>query len=75
MSETYADDLDVIFEAQQDFITKRFGDEAFRDANYGWAIDGNTVTTKVYGHGILTSWMEPFGVVHQFEPFDEEGDV
>lgn len=44
-----------INEAQQEYILETCGKQAADNANYGWASDGVSVCTKVYGHGYLTS--------------------
>ena len=61
-----------IYQAQDAFIEEHFGP----DVNYnpGWCVDEveGAISTKVYGHGILTSWLdgeEDEDVMHQFEPF------
>jgi hypothetical protein len=59
-----------VVEAQQRWITERCGAEAARRANYGWGIDDvdSIIQTKVYGHGVLTSTIEP-EPKHDFEEF------
>ena len=50
---------DAIYDSQMAYIRAKFGDEAERNANYGWGVvcSGNhiDVATKVYGHGVLRS--------------------
>ncbi len=48
-----------IYEQQFDLIYKEHGERAANIANYGWGVGGAedvlSVSTKVYGHGVLTS--------------------
>lgn len=60
---------DRVYAAQEAWIRARCGKKAAEIANYGWYVDEYTVSTKIYGHGILMSC----GVDdHTFEPFNNE---
>ena len=43
------------YDAQMEYIKEEFGEDAANKANYGWAVDGYTIATKVYGHGVLVT--------------------
>lgn len=59
-----------VYEAQEQYILANFGKRAWRNANYGWCVDGRQVSTKVYGHGILVSTPTAAGgLTHDFEEF------
>lgn len=66
---------EVVVREQITWIAENFGKEACERANYGWGVDSTSTTvvvsTKVYGHGVLTSSLtvgdeEP---THLFKPF------
>lgn len=73
--------FDRVQQAQIDYITAEFGTEAAECANYGMGTDENldegqevymiSMTTRVYGHGTLTSVASTAvdGVDHDFEEF------
>ncbi len=66
---TLTDELeDKIYDAQEAYILEKFGKQAAVDANYGWGADYDSISTKVYGHGVLTSYIEDSidSVVHDF---------
>jgi hypothetical protein len=65
-----------VYDDQYAWIEAEFGAEVAGDANYGWGCGEFDVATKVYGHGVLCSWLEqPKGkgtryvVMHMFRPF------
>jgi hypothetical protein len=58
---------DAVYASQQAYIRKRFGKKAADHANYGWGVDEYMVSTKVYGHGVLTSEYRRGKVYHDFE--------
>jgi predicted transcriptional regulator len=59
--------FDVVASSQAAWIEERFGTEASRMANYGWNISPERLTTKVYGHGVLSTGLAAPDE-HQFEP-------
>jgi nicotinamide riboside kinase len=61
------DDVDKIVASQEKYIKKTFGAKAAQNANYAWSIDGDVVSTKVYGKGVLISQLTNTGVDHDFE--------
>ena len=50
---------EMIYNQQFELIKREFGDEASANANYGWGVDETedtiSISTKVYGHGVVTS--------------------
>lgn len=52
----------AIYRAQERIISGAHGKRAADRANYGWGVDAGPrfveVSTKVYGHGVLTSRAE-----------------
>ena len=58
-------------DSQVAWIRKRFGNKAAQLANYGWASDGEgknfSLTTKVYGKGILYSSYDDDKIDHDFD--------
>lgn len=62
------------YAAQAAYIRKRFGKEAAESANYGWGVEdwenGVIISTKVYGHGVLTTTGEiGLPLSHTFREF------
>jgi hypothetical protein len=48
---------------------------ASKFANYGWSSSERMIVTKVYGHGVLTTWALDDNIVrHKFETFAEHED-
>ena len=65
---------DRICREQYAWIHSECGAEAAEKANYGWGVDAYgpeiSVSTKVYGHGVLTSNASPgSNVSHLWRPF------
>lgn len=58
-----------IYDAQDRWINRRFGHEAAAMANYGWGATEWDIATKVYGHGVLRSWIAEGRVQHEFSKF------
>jgi hypothetical protein len=63
-----------IYRAQYRWIKKNYGQRPANDANYGWGVsssdDGSPdVATKVYGHGVLRTWIESGRIKHDFNPY------
>lgn len=58
---------DRVYDAQIKWMEKKFGKKV--QANLGWAVTDEEISTKVYGHGVLTSWIEKGKVKHDFQPF------
>jgi hypothetical protein len=50
---------DKVYDEQYKLIKKKYGKDTADMANYGWGVTGGEswveVSTKVYGHGVLTS--------------------
>lgn len=68
MSENNVEDReDITYGLQEEYIIEHFGKEAAENANYGWFVDevDETISTKVYGVGILTTSFKTF--THEFE--------
>ena len=59
-----------IYDAQEKEIRKYCGKKAAKMANYGWGVDdlgkNLTVSTKVYGFGILTSYFSKKEIIHDW---------
>lgn len=65
------DQENKVYTQQDAYITEHFGRHAAQNANYGWAVDenDNTIGTKVYGYGILTSTVHSdTNIQHHWEP-------
>lgn len=66
-----------VYVEQQKYIKDKFGQDAADSANYGWGVDelkdGVQVSTKVYGHGILSSEVHigDSEITHSFEKWDD----
>jgi hypothetical protein len=60
---------EAIYDAQHQWIMDHFGREAARTANYGWFVDDYSVSTKIYGQGVLMSCSPDD---HTFTPFNED---
>ena len=62
-----------LYDEQAEWIKKNCGKKAANMANYGWGVSGDgydvSISTKVYGHGILTSQFKKKKPIHEFEPF------
>lgn len=70
---------DAVYQSQEDFIRKHFGDTAADNANYGQWVDENDdegliVETKIYGHGRMRSTVAPDSttVHHEMNGLDDE---
>ncbi|MCJ7760836.1 hypothetical protein MUP59_06820 [Candidatus Bathyarchaeota archaeon] len=70
-----------IYIEQEKYIKEHFSEHAAEVANYGWGVDemkdGISVSTKVYGHGILCSvaHLGDKEITHSFEDFDDENST
>jgi hypothetical protein len=64
-----------ICDAQFKLLKKRFGRDDAGMANYGWVVtegetpEGVVVSSKVYGHGVLTTRVVDGVLEHHFEEF------
>lgn len=49
------------YDEQYNEILRQYGKDAADKANYGWGVsgddDGTDIATKVYGHGVLSSYI------------------
>lgn len=67
-----------IYAEQQAYIEREFGKRAANVANYGWGVtdedDIVIVSTKVYGHGVLTSQAEAplWQIKHSMEEWNAD---
>lgn len=62
-----------LMDAQYEEIKRVCGAQAADDANLGWGIDDYTVSSKVYGFGVITSYFRGTQVVHEHD-LDEDED-
>ncbi len=60
-----------VYESQSVYIREHFGKRISKVANYGWGVSDDSICTKVYGHGYLSSYWTAEGVEHSFEPFEK----
>jgi hypothetical protein len=65
-----------VYDDQYAWIEAEFGVDAANSADYDWGCGECDMTTKVYGHGMLISWIgQPKGkgtryiISHDFQPF------
>jgi hypothetical protein len=58
---------DALVDSQRKWIRKHYGKKAADQSNYGWFADDVCYSTKVYGHGVLTSRWQGKRVMHSFE--------
>lgn len=55
-----------IYQWQRRWIRRTFGLKAAQSANYGWFVDDDTVMTKIYGHGVLKTWIDDGVMMHDY---------
>jgi hypothetical protein len=65
------DDLEnKIIDEQYKLIKEKYGEKAADAANYGWGVDcmrdAISVSTKVYGKGVLMSNGDKSGITHEW---------
>ena len=66
-----------IYDAQVKYIRRKFGAAAASNINLGWGIGDTSITSKVYGHGVVESSIQVkrvkgkrvYRIRHQFESF------
>lgn len=57
-----------VYTHQQEWAEEQFGKDV--STNIGWAMEDGCTTSKIYGHGILTTWFNEDGITdEEFEEF------
>lgn len=64
-TETLAQIEGAVNRHQWEWVIERYGEDVANKANFGWFVDeldiGVLVSSKVYGHGVLTTRSEKVG--------------
>jgi hypothetical protein len=60
-------DYSKVIAGQKRWIKIHYGETAAKFSNFGWVADSKSFTTKIYGHGILTTTRINGRYVHKFE--------
>lgn len=55
------------YASQKRWIKKNYGEAASKGANYGWVAGSDSYTTKMYGHGVVTTTRVGGKYVHTLE--------